>query len=232
MKIHNDKLRHTLAAEYVLGTLSGRVRRRFQAHLRHDPALRRIVADWERRLTPLSEPLSGMAPPARVWKAIQRRLFGRAPSGIWSSLAFWRIASLAAGAAVLAIGLYALAPKDAIEPVRMVAVMSDEQNVPAMTVSWTPEEKGERVLRVHVIAHADMAPGTTWELWMLPGGNEPPASLGLITTHATQMLVVPAHLAPRIDQAWGLAMSIEPPGGSPTGLPTGPILYKGACVRA
>jgi anti-sigma-K factor RskA len=56
-------------------------------------------------------------------------------------------------------------------------------------------------------------------------------SLGLISTHETQTLTVAEQLAPRLDEAWGLAMSLEPKGGSPTGVPTGPVLYKGQCVR-
>jgi anti-sigma-K factor RskA len=76
-----------------------------------------------------------------------------------------------------------------------------------------------------------MAPDTAWELWMLPGGDKPPVSLGLISTHETQTLTVAEQLAPRLDEAWGLAMSLEPKGGSPTGVPTGPVLYKGQCVR-
>jgi anti-sigma-K factor RskA len=76
-----------------------------------------------------------------------------------------------------------------------------------------------------------MDPGTAWELWLLPGGERKPVSLGLITTHETQTVQVPAHLLPAIDAAWGLAMSVEPEGGSPTGAPTGPVLYKGRCTR-
>ena len=67
---------------------------------------------------------------------------------------------------------------------------------------------------------------------MLPGGDRKPVSLGLITTHETQSLMVPRELSAAIDAAWGLAMSVEPKGGSPTGLPTGPVLYKGQCTRS
>jgi anti-sigma-K factor RskA len=104
-------------------------------------------------------------------------------------------------------------------------------NAPAMAVSWSADAPGGRTLRIRVIGHAEMAPDTAWELWMLPGGDKPPVSLGLISTHETQTLTVAEQLAPRLDEAWGLAMSLEPKGGSPTGVPTGPVLYKGQCVR-
>jgi anti-sigma-K factor RskA len=60
-----------------------------------------------------------------------------------------------------------------------------------MTVSWDSDSRGDKRMRIRVIGHAEMAPDTAWELWMLPGGDRKPVSLGLITTHATQSLVLP-----------------------------------------
>jgi len=68
-------------------------------------------------------------------------------------------------------------------------------------------------------------------LWMLPGGDQKPVSLGLITTHETQVVKIPEALAAKLDSAHGLAMSVEPAGGSPTGLPTGPVLCAGESIR-
>jgi anti-sigma-K factor RskA len=62
-----------------------------------------------------------------------------------------------------------------------------------------------------------------------PGGN--PVSLGLITTDVDQMMPLKPELAARIHSAWGIAMSVEPEGGSPTGKPTGPVVMKGLCVK-
>jgi anti-sigma-K factor RskA len=76
-----------------------------------------------------------------------------------------------------------------------------------------------------------MAPGTTWEMWMLPPGNDAPVSMGLITTDADQTMKLRSALANRMEGAWGLAMSVEPSGGSPTGTPTGPVIFKGLCVK-
>ena len=92
-------------------------------------------------------------------------------------------------------------------------------------------QKDEPKLRIRVIGHPEMAAGTAWELWMLPGGDQKPVSLGLIGTEATQELAIPRALVPTINRAWGLAMSVEPSGGSPTGQPTGPVLYKGQCTK-
>ena len=237
MKFANEELRNKLAAEYVLGTLSARARRRFEICLKENPALRRAVAEWETRLAPLALVLPEVEPPSRVWQAIESRIRpGRQTStGFWESLSFWRLSSLASGLLALALLVIVAIPELRTPPEaesRMVVVMADlETKQPAMTASWEPGKPGKRVMRIRVIGHADMAPGTAWELWMLPGEDQKPVSLGLITTHDAQTVIVPEPLAARLDQAQGLAMSVEPVGGSPTGLPTGPVLYAGQCVK-
>ena len=100
-----------------------------------------------------------------------------------------------------------------------------------MTVSWEPGQSEPKLLRLRVIGHAEMAPDTAWELWMLRGNDRQPVSLGLITTHELQTLRVPAQLVPSLDDAWGLGMTVEPAGGSPSGAPTDQMLYMGQCVK-
>lgn len=237
MRFANDELRNRVAAEYVLGTLSARARRRIGTALKINPQLRRAVSQWEARLAPLADVLPEIEPPPRVWQAIQARIQPprTAKSGLWENLSFWRISSFASGLLVLALLVFVALPEPRTPEagLRMIVVMTDlETRNPAMTATWEPGKPGERVMRVRVIGHAEMAPDTAWELWMLPGGNRKPVSLGLISTDETQTVVVPAPLAARLDTAEGLAMSVEPAGGSPTGLPTGPVLYAGPCVKA
>ena len=236
MRFADETLRDKLAAEYVLGTMSARARRRFEVHLRGNPQLRRAVAQWELRLAPLTDALPSIEPPSRVWQAIKARLrIGQtARSGFWESLSFWRVSSFASGLVALALIVMAALPKPetAVDAGRMVVVMNDlATKKPAMTASWEPGQRGSRTLRLRVMGHAEMAPTTAWELWMLPGGDQKPVSLGLITTHETQVVKIPQALAVKLDTAQGLAMSVEPAGGSPTGLPTGPVLYAGECIK-
>jgi anti-sigma-K factor RskA len=235
MKLTNDTLRDKLAAEYVLGTMSARARRRFAIMLTENPPLRRAVARWEARFAPLATVLPEVEPPSRVWQAIKARVDSRQKNhGFWQNLSFWRFSSFASGALALALLVLVVAPGDqpAAPDGMMVVVMADQATMnPAMTVSWEPSTPGKRMMRLRVIGHAEMGPGTAWELWMLPGGDRKPVSLGLITTHETQTVVVPEPLASELDASEGLAMSVEPEGGSPTGLPTGPVLYAGQCVK-
>jgi len=233
VKYPNDDLREALAAEYALGTLQGRARRRFERSLKEEPALRRLVVAWQERLTPLNEGIAPVQPPARVWRSIEQRIrkTSRRGASIWDSLGFWRTASFVASAAVVVLAVILTTATPTSKPHdTMVAVLSDEQSNPAITVSWQADPRGAERLRVRVMGHAEMAPDTAWELWMLPGGDQKPVSLGLITTHENQTVVLPRPLAVKINQASGLAMSVEPKGGSPTGVPTGPILYKGLCT--
>ena len=229
MKYRSEQIREALAAEYALGTLQASARRRFERSLKDDPGLRRLVAEWQTRLAPLDEAAKPIAPHPRVWQAIRQRIAPASRRSLsWNSIGFWRGTALAStmAAAILAALLVFAPPRET-----MVVVMADDQSRPAITVSWRPQQIGEKRLRVRVIGHQTMDPDTAWELWMIPPGGEKPRSLGLISTHETQTVVVPAQLRSALNSALALAMSVEPAGGSPTGLPTGPVLYQGPCLE-
>jgi len=229
VRARNPQLREALAAEYVLGTLQGAARRRMERSLKDDPGMRRLVAAWQERLAPLGETIEPVEPPAQVWRNIQARIQpGARRAGFWANLRFWRGASLVSTALAVALAVYLaiLAPGPSAPQTRVV-VLAGQQGAPAMTVSWQTRQKGPRRLRVRVVSHDEMKTGTAWELWMLPGGDRKPVSLGLVDTRPTQELVVPEPRAQAIDDAAGMAMSVEPAGGSPTGLPTGPVIYQG-----
>jgi anti-sigma-K factor RskA len=67
----------------------------------------------------------------------------------------------------------------------------------------------------------------SYELWLIPSGETRPRSLGLVQPGQPIRLDIPAGLAGRITQDATLAVSLEPPGGSPTGQPTGPVIAAG-----
>jgi anti-sigma-K factor RskA len=230
----SPELREKLAAEYVIGTLRGRARERFEALLRYDPGLRAIVAQWEARLTPLAAAAAGIAPSERVWQAVAARIAGASRgSGARPGLAFWRGLAIASTALTLMLAAFIGVSPRPEPPMAMVAVMTDDEGRPAMVVSWpsmkTAREPYVRIKVVH--EHPVMAPGTAWEMWMLPPGKAAPVSMGLITTDAHQTMELKPALATRMEGAWGIAMSVEPEGGSRTGTPTGPVIFKGQCVK-
>src|SRR5690242_14306343 len=103
----NPRLRDRLAAEYVLGTLRGRARDRFAALLRSDYDLRRAVAAWEELLTPLAAAAGEIAPPARVWQAVSKRIAGSTSgAGWWAGVALWRGLAIASTSLALVLATF------------------------------------------------------------------------------------------------------------------------------
>jgi hypothetical protein len=102
-----------LAADYTLGLMPVRARRRFERAVAADATLAAVVAAWGERLAPLDEPTDGEMPPARVWRAIEARIESdrQRPVRRWSFALFWRGAAVSAAAACAAIVLFvALGP--------------------------------------------------------------------------------------------------------------------------
>jgi anti-sigma-K factor RskA len=201
-----------LAAEYVLGTLRGGARRRFETLMAAHPSLREAVARW---------PV--VAPPPRVWQAIEARLDGRpqpaaAPRSIWSGLAFWRGWSALATAAAVVMAVLLAQPTPLAPPVVVVLAAPEGANAFVASVS-----ADGRSLVVRPLAPLDVDATRALELWAVPGQGAP-RSLGLIQLDRTTVL----QREQVLDGTAALAVSLEPPGGSPTGAPTGPILYTGA----
>jgi anti-sigma-K factor RskA len=223
-----------LAAEYVLGTLRGPARRRFERLARSDPTLGEAVRRWEERLLPLAEELPPLAPPMRVWTAILARIRGsgraaRAKTSIWQSIGLWRGLALAGLAAVVALSVVLLRPAPEAPAETLVAVLSGPDAKPALIASADP--KG-RYLTVKALAPLTVAADRALQLWALPEkGN--PRSLGLLATGRERIarILLPSPADQSLQYVPQLAISLEPVGGSPTGLPTGPVLFTGAVQR-
>ncbi|HEY8250251.1 MAG TPA: anti-sigma factor [Burkholderiales bacterium] len=223
---YRDKpeLRERLAAEYALGTLRGRARERLRRWLRDDAELAREVAAWEARLVPMAEAIPPVAPPPRLWQGIENRLENaRKPFSFWKTLG---LVASGAAAALLAVAVLLPPQRAGISP-SYIAVLSDPKtNHPVLVAT---AERGEMVLRVNTLDPAIHVAGRSLELWALPRGAQP-RSLGLVSDQKAIL-----RLAAAADQSLGdvpaLAVSLEPQGGSPTGQPTGPVLYMGPCVK-
>ena len=240
MKYDQPELQEKLAAEYVLGTLLGSDRRRFARLLQSDTRLQAVVAAWEARLLPLIEGVKPVEPPARVWEQIAARTgvaMARKPvqarqqprASFWDSLNFWR--SFAISSSALAFGLFLyLATLGKPEPVLLppaapesVAVLAGKEAKPVMLVSAEP---GTGTLTVTVLSKEPIAADRDFELWALPQGGAP-KSLGVVAASGITRLKLPADGV----TAPAMAISLEPKGGSPTGGPTGPVLYSGLVVK-
>ena len=210
-----------LAAEYVLGTLRGRARSRFELLMRSDPRVAGEVARWEDALTPLAERVPPVEPPRRVWSNIEARIAPRAAPA--ARAGFWPAFGLIAGglASVLLAFFVFISTGPRGEPV-FVAVLAD--TAPRMVVSMHQPD----LLRVRVVKPwGGMKGDQSLELWAMPAKGGAPRSLGLVTNAMGDTLIKIAGNDPRVQGVNALAVSMEPMGGSPTGQPTGAVVCQG-----
>jgi len=227
----NAALCNKLAAEYVLGTLKGGARRRFEQLLREDAGLRRTVEQWQDRLMPMAEFTAAAKPRPHVWKAIERRLnLARSHAGwrFWrsESLAFWRTLSAASLALALLLVGVNYSPLLDRQRIDYFATLTDDK---ARTALLLTGDSQRQVLTVRLVDQAPVADDKTLQLWAVPRQGVP-RSLGILPDQGVIELALPQ--AALGDDVAMLAVSLEPRGGSPSpDGPTGPILYKGNWVR-
>lgn len=216
-----------LAAEYVLGTLDAATAARVRDALPNDAALRAAVEAWEARLAPLSGLAMPLDPPAGLWDRIEARI---APPARAPRTALWR--GWAVGATALAAGLAAFVwLRPPAEP-RMMTVLVSDRALP----SWTAEVDRGGGLRLAAMPAPGGAPanrvppGRALELWALPPGATRPTSLGVLPPGQGAVTIPTPALRPV--EGMLIEISLEPEGGSPTGLPTGPVLFIGRLTQA
>lgn len=233
MRYDNAELNERLAADYVIGTMRGAARRRFEDIMAGHIPLRRAVHRWEQRLFWLSMQLPPVQPPPEVWARIERQIAPpgsvmpvAVPSRLWQAVA----AGIAAVALVLGTLLVSRAPevqvqvkveKQAIESAH-TAIVADN-TAPIWVVNAYPDTAE---LRVQAVRSVPLADNQSFELWMLPDSGAAPVSLGLLPRVGSAVLTVSAEQLRILAATSKLAVSIEPAGGSPTGAPTGPIPYS------
>ncbi|HUP28684.1 MAG TPA: anti-sigma factor [Usitatibacter sp.] len=217
-------LAHALAGEYVVGTLRGGARRRFESLAREDAAVAAIVRRWEAGLTPLAERIAPVEPPARVWRAIEQRISAARPAAsAHSGAGAWRAFGFLAGgiASVLLAAFLWLSQGPRGEPL-FVAVLNSAEAEPRMVVSMHQPD----ILRVSVMRPWPKHEGRGLELWVLPNEGAP-RSLGMVNNATGDTIIRITSADPRVRGAKALAISVEPPTGSPTRQPTGPVLCSG-----
>ncbi len=235
MKYQNSQLRERLAAEFVLGTLHGQARRRFEALLADTPALRASVARWENRLHPLSEDLTPQPPPEQLWPRLQARLTdiavpapGHVPTRprrqarLWYSLPFWRGFGLAAAGLLLGMTVMLMLPTTAPIPAEHIIVVTNRQAKPLWVISTRHNIPRLTVKTLH---SPRLDPGYTCVLWLTwRDGHVQP--LGALPERAGQTLIaLPKGMVHNPDKA-KVVISIETIGEKHT-RPRGHIIFKG-----
>jgi anti-sigma-K factor RskA len=230
-----------LAGEYVLGTLRGGARRRFEHWMRHDAALGARVEDWQRRLVPMAAAVPRRAAPPGTWESVERRLFGtppRAGTGRWKArlAAAWAAVATFGFAAV--VGLVVVAPERLVSPDTLArhtgrlpqsytAVLSAEDGRPAIVASAArhSDQLDLKLLRPLPAPRA----GTRYVLWAHPAGG---MRFVLGTVDAAQRSrVTMAGTAERLlSNVATLSVTAEADGTLPA-QPTQVALLSGPCVK-
>lgn len=213
------------AAEYVLRLMPVSEERAFESRLEREPGLMHQVSFWANRLAGLNAAIDPVTPRSAVRKELLARLFGetKKPS-FWQRAALWQGLSLASVAVAAFFALQSL------------QVPLPGQPRPMLVSEIAAEDESLRVLAVVVPATHEIqltrtagaaAVGRVFELWGIPPDGSAPISLGVLPDGPTATIPVPEALQAFPTTQITLAISDEPPGGSPTGAPTGAVLALG-----
>lgn len=242
--------RSVLAGELALGVLDGEERAAAMRLVIGDRDFAREVERWRAQLAELF----ARWPEATVDDAVEARVLaatgGRGEpdrAGVVRSIGSrpaerpvrrWQAATGAATAlAAGLLGLLVLRPDPAPPPAPSVS-QPIPLPAPAPLIAVLTPTEGRRAAPVAAV----FEPGTgvvrlagavavpdrrIAELWSI-GSDGTPFSLGLLSDGAAPRLTVATTNRARLARDVVLAISIEPPGGSPTGAPTGPVIATGA----
>ena len=222
---------NALAGEYVLGVLPLAERRMVEERIARDSGFATLVASWQADLSNLDDAYQPETPPKGVKTRIDARLFAEAAKpagGLWGSLVFWRGLAFASVVAAAAFGIYAgnLAPTGMPGSTpALVAELGAPGSSVGLIAALDPTDGA------FTITPAAFSPddGKSLELWLVPGEGAP-VSLGLVPADGGR-LVLDQKLVQQISDGALLAVSVEPLGGSPTGVATGPVVLSGALAK-
>ena len=150
---------------------------------------------------------------------------------LWSSLGALRIAALSATTAAFALAIVtAVTVRHAQEvaarkPVYVAILIDDATRQAGAVVNAFADGRVEMIPLVDMTVPA----GRSLQVWMLWNREVGPRSVGLLDRARAISLDLERLPTTAADQLFEI--TLEPSGGSPTGRPTGPILYKGTTAR-
>jgi anti-sigma-K factor RskA len=232
------------AGLYVLGALNAEEMRAVQIAANRDPELAAEITVWEQRLAPLVALIDPLEPPASLWLQLEARLLRITGSPdqvaeVYSpppqrarprrrgtpsrAQEYWRGAALAAMA--LAAGLaIALVYKPAAQHQQVAMLLPAKPGEGGWLLTVKPG--GEIVAD----AQGALSRGLNqdYELWAGEDGSDRPVPLGLLSVTGRSTIKT-ANLPTRHN--FLLLVSLEQKGGSPSGIPTGPVVFSSAAIK-
>lgn len=229
----SDAELQALAGEYVLGTLSLARRQEVERRMAVDLRLRREVDAWEARLHPLAQLAEPQQPSAALWPRIERSLF--MPAAVrrsggwrawWSSLHFWRWTSAAAITCSAVLALWVSREIATPRPARFMVVLVAPQD---KSPGWIVQTNSGQQLDLIPLTGNAPPEQKAFQFWTKGDNWSGPVSLGLVKAGHSQRIALSQ--LPKLQPNQLFEITLEPSSGSPTGKPTGPILYIGRAVQ-
>ena len=111
---------------------------------------------------------------------------------------------------------------------RLVVVLQQEPMAPAFLLTLDTQKRMLTVRRVSATPETSRS----YELWLISNRSTNPRSLGVVGTEEFTQRALPGNFDANTLRAASYAVSLEPAGGSTTGVPTGPILFTGKAVES
>lgn len=244
MSIQNDP--NDLAADYVMGLLDPAEEAKAERLMSTDESFAKAVSAWRERLADFDSTAEPVDPSSTLWGRISetiaappspdRKSDTRVP--LWDNIRFWRAAAISGALAASMLLVAAVTGLVTSQQLRTdLAELSQRKPVyVAVLVSDTTKEAGAIVNafadgRVELVPlrPIDVPPGRTLQVWTLWDRAVGPKPVGLTGQSHTMQLDLKSLPTTVQDQLFEI--TLEPEGGSPTGKPTGPILFKGNAAR-
>ena len=220
MNYNKPELLDALAGQYVLGTLRGLARKRFQRLLLNSNQAREETIMWEQNLNNLASAITPQTPRDDVWINILQRIENQkqpTKTVIHTKPAIWRTWSFVATAACIVLAFLIIQPSTNVVQTQQIALVQnqDKQSLWFIDVS-------EQGLSIKASSQLVAQTNKDYELWMILKGQDAPISLGLLPKQGSKILLKDNRF--NASDIALLAVSLEPIGGSPNGSPT-EVLY-------
>ena len=233
-----------LAASYVLGTLQGGARRRFEAVMYSQPTVAAAVTSWTEQMAPLLTTLAPIAPSQALWKSISSRAGIKQPKAVsqTSKPSWWQqwlaplFAPLPAGALALGVALGVVVPalwqaqllgqRQTILPESYVGVLATPQGKTGLTVSSLRKGKMVELQQANI---SPLPAAHTLYLWRIDKTGQV-APIAAIPNEKWGKITLSEPAEAVFFSAVELAVSIEPAGSTPT-QPSQAFIYRGLCGK-
>ena len=225
MKLARHGQLDALVGEYLLGTLRGGARRRFERALREEPSVALRLRTLQRQFAPRYSESVAETIPSGGWSRLERELdLSQHRTPWYSRTSFLRVWAFGATAALLVSAVLLMLRLPTETTLTPIAQLAMKGAPPSITAHLSTDG---RTLVLQAARPVIAGPLQSYELWLIPAEGGAPQSLAVLG-QLDGRLQLPAGYVGRLRKGAQLAVSVEPAGGSPTGAPTGPVILSGA----